>query len=131
MAKLRSGASRSASKSRAAGQSLRESFLVRSYQREPIYWPAFGLNILTRSHYALVPFGRRCSGPKKNFEAATTEPFDTTGKGYRALFTAVCPLVGLLAALFILSEVYGYGGNEQELSKDFGSTACGEVWHCV
>lgn len=43
--------------------------------------------------------------------------FEAIGKGNATLFTAIFPLIGLLAALFILPEVYGYGGNEQEVSK--------------
>ncbi len=41
--------------------------------------------------------------------------FDAIGKGNATLMTAVFPLLGLLAAIFILPEVYGYGGHEREL----------------
>ncbi|MEM3192463.1 MAG: MFS transporter [Candidatus Micrarchaeaceae archaeon] len=38
--------------------------------------------------------------------------FDMVGKGWATLFVAIFPLIGLLAATFILREVYGY--NEVE-----------------
>ena len=34
--------------------------------------------------------------------------FDSIGKGNATLFTALFPLIGLLAAIFVLPEVYGY-----------------------
>jgi len=34
--------------------------------------------------------------------------FDAIGKGNATLFTAIFPLIGLLAAIFILPELYGY-----------------------
>ncbi|WP_303802043.1 MFS transporter [Alicyclobacillus macrosporangiidus] len=39
--------------------------------------------------------------------------FNAIGKGNATLFTALFPLLGLLAAIFILPEVYGYKGQEK------------------
>ncbi|MEM0050298.1 MAG: MFS transporter [Candidatus Micrarchaeaceae archaeon] len=43
--------------------------------------------------------------------------FAMVGKGGATLFTAIFPLIGLLAAMFILPEVYGYKEIEEKISS--------------
>ncbi|GII22644.1 MFS transporter [Planosporangium mesophilum] len=43
--------------------------------------------------------------------------FDAIGKGGATLFTAIFPLIGLLAAIFVLPKVYAHGEDEAGLAE--------------